>query len=348
MSVIFIIFQVFLILFVILTVLFVYLLGMKVRSNRFERQKDEWKKYYLEHITQSIQGEKTLRLPDNLPMIEAFEEVITRYYSLMKGDRVSSEQMDHLIEKTLHNHYKKRLHHHRWSIRMNTLHRIEKLRMVSLVEDCVRLLDEKRTSELESIQVLRILANLQDDRLFKILLSVEKEYPNFYYLDLFRRLDDVHLEQFIHTINNFPRWIQLSLIEVMGDRGEYKYLPAIESFTTSNETEFRIRALKALVKIGYMTDVIKIKPSLHASSWQERMMAARLVKTLRDPRFLEDLLSLLTDESWWVRTTAAESLLAQHNGPTMLEEVVASHVDPFARDIAKEWLVRGGTNRVHG
>ncbi|MFP3471403.1 hypothetical protein R0J90_15290, partial [Micrococcus sp. SIMBA_144] len=93
----------------------------------------------LEHVTRASQGDEELQLPENDPMVEAFEEVITRYYSLIKG-RASSENMDELVEKILHDHYKKRLHHHRWSIRMNTLHRIEKLRMVSLVEECVSLL----------------------------------------------------------------------------------------------------------------------------------------------------------------------------------------------------------------
>ncbi|WP_273835894.1 HEAT repeat domain-containing protein [Guptibacillus sedimenti] len=346
MSAIFIIFQVFLILFVVLTVLFLFLIGQKVRSNHFDRKKSEWKKYYLEHITSATQGKEELRLPENYPMIEAFEEVITRYYSLIKG-QASTDQMEELVEKTLHDHYKKRLLHHRWSIRMNTLHRIEKLRMISLVEECVSLLDKKRTSELEVIQVLRLLANLQDDRLYMILLDEEKEYPNFYYLDLFRRLDDVHLDYFIDSISNFPHWVQFALIEVMGELGEYKYLRTIESFVTSNDTEFRIRSLKSLVKVGYVTDAMKVKASLHAESWQERMMSARLFKLVRDHRFLEDLLNLLSDESWWVRTTAAESLLAQENGRALLEDVAATHFDPFARDTAKEWLVRGGVDRVY-
>ncbi|MCA0173618.1 HEAT repeat domain-containing protein [Bacillus sp. RAR_GA_16] len=347
MSVIFVIFQVFLILFVILTVLFLFLIGQKMRANQFERKKSEWKKYYLDQISRSIQENEELHLPENPPMIEAFEEVMTRYYSLTKAELNAADQMNQLVEKTLLDHYRSRLYHHRWSIRMNTLHRIEKLRMVSLVDECVNLLDSKRTSELEVIQVLRILANLQDERLYSILLNEKNEFPNFYYLDLFRRLDDVHLDSFIHTINSFPQWIQFALIEVMGERGEYKYLPVIESYVASNDTEFRIRALKALVKVGYVTDAMQIKASLHASSWQERMMAAKLIKPLRDYRFRDDLLNLLTDESWWVRTTAAESLLAQQNGRTMLEDVAATHIDPFARDIAKEWLVRGGTNHVY-
>ncbi|MFP3339402.1 hypothetical protein R0J91_15605, partial [Micrococcus sp. SIMBA_131] len=93
---------------------------------------------------------------------------------------------------------------------------------------------------------------------------------------------------------------QFALIEVMGELGEYKYLRTIESFVTSNDTEFRIRSLKSLVKVGYVTDAMKVKASLHAESWQERMMSARLFKLVRDHRFLEDLLNLLTDESWWV------------------------------------------------
>ncbi|MBF0709311.1 hypothetical protein IQ283_22200 [Alkalihalobacillus hwajinpoensis] len=347
MSAVFIIFQVFIILFIALTALFLFLVGQKVRSNRFEQKKGNWKVYYLEHITPYIQGHGELQLPKEPYMIEAFEDVLTRYYSLMKGDNDTSRRIEELAETTLEDYYKKRLLHNRWSIRMNTLHRIEKFRMISLVEQCVGLYKEKRTSELESIQVLRILGNLQDERIYTILLSEEKEYPNFYYLDLFGRLDEDLLDRFIGTIEEFPQWIQLSLIEAMGDSGEYKYLPAIESFIDSKDTEFRIRALKSLVKYGYVTNANKIKPSLHASSWQERMMAARLVKPLKDSRFLDDLLILLTDENWWVRTTAAESIIVQQNGQAILEDVAATHVDRFARDAAKEWLLRKGRNSVY-
>lgn len=223
---------------------------------------------------------------------------------------------------------------------MNTLHRIEKFSMDSLVEECLEIYNAKRTSELEALQVLRILSNLQDERLFTILLEEEREFPHFYYLDIFKRLDEPLFEQFTSVGEKFSIWIQLALVESVGNRGEYKYLPFIESYLTSEDTEFRIRALKSLVKIGYVTNVENIRSSFESESWQERMMAAKLMKPLREKRYLNQLLLLLTDESWWVRTTAAESIMAQYDGHLILEDVASTHVDRFARDAAKEWLLR--------
>ncbi|TKD68283.1 HEAT repeat domain-containing protein [Pseudalkalibacillus hwajinpoensis] len=346
MNGIFIIFQISLMLFIVLNVLFIFLVIRKIHSNKFERQKEHWKKYYLKHIDSAIRGKENLVVPDQPSMMDAFEEVLAKYYSLMKGNTDTSIRIEELAEQVFHNYYKKRLRHGRWSIRMNTLHRIEKFRMVSLIEDCVTIYNEKRTSDIESIQILRILANLQDDRIYSILLKEEREFPSFYYLDLFTRLDERLFNKFTKVIENFPLTIQFSLIEAMGDRGDYTYIPTIEFYLLSENAESRIRALKSLVKVGYLTDVEKIKPSLHGETWQERMMAARLIKPLRDKRFIDDLLLLLTDENWWVRTTAAESIIAQQNGQEILEDVANTHVDRFARDIATEWLFRKGKKSV--
>ena len=346
MSAVFIIFQVFLVFFIVLTVLFCFLIIQKISSNRYENKKEFWKKYYLEQVNSFIQGYEKIKHPSNTAMIEAFEEVLTRYYSLMKGNTDVARQIENLAERNFHDYYQKGLKHNRWSIRMNTLHRIEKFSMVSLVEDCVEIYDGKRTSELEALQVLRILANLQDERLFAILLNEDREFPNFYYLDIFTRLEESLFEQFTSVGEKFPMWIQIALIDSIGNRGEYKYLPFIEAYITSEDTELRIRALKSSVKIGYVTNVENIKPSFKAGSWQERMMAAKLMKVLKEKRFLDQLLILLTDESWWVRTTAAESIMAQHNGHVILEDVASTHVDRFARDVAKEWLLRKGDTNV--
>lgn len=346
MNGIFIIFQLSLLLFIILNVLFIFLVIRKIYANQFQKQKEHWKREYLKHIDLVIRGKEDLLFPDKSYMFEAFEEVLARYYSLMKGDTDFASRMEELADEVLYPDYKKRLKHGRWSIRMNTLHRIEKFRMVSLIEGCVGIYNEKRTSELESLQILRILANLQDDRFYSILVKEEREFPGFYYQDLFMRLDERLFHQFTDNVEDFPLTIQFSLIEAMGVRGEYSYLPTIEFYLESENSEVRIRALKSLIKVGYLTDVEKIRPSLHAELWQERMMAAKLIKLLRDKQFIDDLLILLTDENWWVRTTAAESISAQQNGVEMLEDVVHTHVDRFARDIAAEWLLRKGKKSV--
>ncbi|WP_270180793.1 HEAT repeat domain-containing protein [Alkalihalobacillus sp. CinArs1] len=340
MNAVFVVFQLFVVLLVVLTLLFCFLLIRKYLSNRFDEKKAYWKKYYLESIMEALKGTRELAPPESKAMMEALEDVLTRYYSLMKGNTSMMAEIEMIAEKYFLIHYKTQLKSNSWSVRMNTLYRIEKFRMAALSDECIAIYETKHVTEMEAIQVLRVLANIQDDRVYSILLKETKEYSGFYYLDIYSRLERPLFEALIMSIDEFPLWIQQTLIEAMGERKEHDYLPYIEPFLSSSNTEFRIRALKAISKMGYMTKIDLIIPSFTSESWQERMMAAKVAKMQRDDRFVHLLLPLLSDQFWWVRTAAAESLSYQSNGKALLREISSEHEDRFARDIALEWLLR--------
>ncbi|MCA0988603.1 HEAT repeat domain-containing protein [Guptibacillus algicola] len=340
MNAVFVVFQLFLIMLVVLTLLFCFLIVRKYRFNRFEEKKEYWKKQYLNMLLDALKGNREIPPPESKAMREALEDVLTRYYSLMKGNTLMMAEIETIAERYFYSHYQNELVSSSWSTRMNTLYRIEKFRMASLATECLAIYESKYATELEAIQVFRILANVQDDRIYTILLKEKKEYSGFYYLDIFSRLERPLFEQFVESIDQFPLLIQQTLIEAMGERKEYEYLPYVEAFLGSSVAEFRIRALKALSKMGYVSKVDKIIPSLTSDSWQERMMAAKAAKLQREDRLNHFLLRLLSDKEWWVRTAAAESLSYQSKGRTLLKEVSETHEDRFARDIAHEWLLR--------
>ncbi|WP_377890960.1 HEAT repeat domain-containing protein [Alkalihalobacillus sp. R86527] len=340
MNAVFVVFQLFVVMLVVLTLLFCFLIIRKYRINGFDEKKEYWKKQYLDRMMDALKGNRKLPQPESKAMTEALEDVLTRYYSLMKGNTIMMSEIETIAESYFYSHYKNQLKSSSWSTRMNTLYRIEKFRMAVLIDDCLAILEKKHVTEMEAIQILRILANIQDDRIYTILLKETDEYSAFYYLDIYSRLERPLFEKFVDSIDQFPLWIQQTLIEAMGERKESDYLPYIETFLGSSEAEFRIRALKAISKMGYMSKVDLIIPSLTSDSWQERMMAAKAAKMQRDDRLSHLLLSLLSDRYWWVRTAAAESLSYQSKGKALLREVSETHEDRFARDIALEWLLR--------
>lgn len=346
MNAVFLVFQLFVVLLLLLLTLFSFLLIRKYRSNRFEEKLNFWKQHYLESLNGALKWGKELKSPETKAMFRALEEVLSGYYSFMKGNTSMIAGIETIAEDYFKETYQKQLESSKWTTRMNTLYRVEKFRMLSLVDASLRIYRKKDVSEMESIQVLRILANLQDDRIYTILLHETRDFSGFYYLDLFSRLEGALFHQFVESIDQFPTKVQHTLIEAMGERKEYDYLPYIEAFLFAEEAEFRIRALKALAKIGYVSKLARIIPSFTAENWEERMAAAKAVRKLRDTRLVDLLLPLLSDSSWWVRSAAAESLFYQHRGEELLEEVVRSHSDRFARDIAHEWLLRKEFKRV--
>lgn len=346
MNAVFIVFQLFIVLLLLLVTLFGFLLIRKYRSNNFQEELNHWKQHYVDRFNRAIKGEEELTKPENKAMIRALEEVLTRYYAFMKGNTSVIASIETIANDYFQDTYRKQLKSNSWTTRMNTLYRIEKFRMSSLVEDSLHIYRNKHVTEMEFIQVLRILANLQDERIYTILLHETRELSGFYYLDIFTRLEDELFHQFVETIDQFPTRVQQTVIEAMGERNEYDYLPYIEAFLISEDAELRIRALKALAKIGYVTRVERILPSFMAEKWEERMAAAKAARKLRDARLVELLRSLLSDRTWWVRSAAAESLYYQHLGEELLEEAARSHEDRFARDIAHEWLLRKEFNRV--
>jgi HEAT repeat protein len=58
--------------------------------------------------------------------------------------------------------------------------------------------------------------------------------------------------------------------------------------------------------------------------------------------YLPALNRLLSDSSWWVRSQAAQAILAFANGQVLLKNISVTAADPYARDIANEWWGRGG------
>ncbi len=115
--------------------------------------------------------------------------------------------------------------------------------------------------------------------------------------------------------------------------------PLIRLLVRGNEEE-RIRACRALGRVGGASSSEPLVAALHDDSPAVRAQAAQALAELRELRSVSSLAALLADESWWVRARAAEAL-SSLGGPGMaaLRSCAASHPDRFARERAAEALV---------
>ena len=70
-------------------------------------------------------------------------------------------------------------------------------------------------------------------------------------------------------------------------------------------------------------------------------MAARLIGAMKAKEGIGDLIHLLHDRSWWVRSQAGQALAKFPEGKTILQEIAETTEDLFARDMAEEWIHKG-------
>jgi len=71
------------------------------------------------------------------------------------------------------------------------------------------------------------------------------------------------------------------------------------------------------------------------------MLAARLAGVMKSEETIDQLVELLQDSSWWVRSQAGQSITMFPQGKKILEDVMNSSNDSFARDMAWEWINKG-------
>jgi HEAT repeat protein len=105
------------------------------------------------------------------------------------------------------------------------------------------------------------------------------------------------------------------------------------------DAEQRIRACRALGRLGQQTSAAVLVTALGDPSASVRAQAARALAELRERRSVGALIKLMDDDAWWVRARAAEALRALGEpGLAALRHCAETHPDPFARERAAEAL----------
>ncbi|MFP7295640.1 HEAT repeat domain-containing protein [Neobacillus niacini] len=326
----------------LLFLLLVYLMIRKMweikKRKEIDSYKDKINPFFFSII---VEGEFSRALGFGTSIkLKAIEELLSRYVKILEGEE-ERKRLSDLASLYLQDYYRKLLKNRRWSRRMNALYHIEDFHMTVLKEDVIQLITKKTLSKRENVQVLRILASFQTNG-FPDLLKNHEHYLNEYdYRSILMRLNQGLFEQFVLQFHKSSNSLQLAILDVISLKKANIYRAFTESVFTAYKGEVRIRALKALAEIGDMQDVEPCLEMMYSPEWQERMVAAKLIGSIKEERGIPRLIELLHDHSWWVRSQAGQSISQFPNGKSILQSVLARSKDAFARDMAWDWLHKG-------
>ncbi|WP_042462843.1 HEAT repeat domain-containing protein [Neobacillus dielmonensis] len=328
--------------FSMLVLLLSYLTVRKSVDIRKRKSIESYKEKYNPLIFSMLsEGLLSRELTPETPLqFKAIEELLSRYAKVLEG-KEEKERLFQLASMYLTDRYQKQLMSKKWSTRMNTLYHIEDFQMIQLAEEVRRLAGRRRISHEELLHALRILALAQHPDLFALLTG---EFVQLSELDLRNILVHVNAKQFDQLLLHFHKShtpLKKAILDVISIRKEVSYLTFVENIFASYQGEVRLRAIKALAEIGYVEDAAPYLQFLYSQKWEERMMAAKLMGSLREAPAIPRLIELLHDQSWWVRSQAGQAIAQFANGKEILQAVLDESSDPFAKDMAWEWLYKG-------
>ena len=175
----------------------------------------------------------------------------------------------------------------------------------------------------------------------KVIGTMEGNLSENDYKKLLIELDDESLKKLVHQFNEWNSSFQYGLITVIGKKIDVSALAFLEGKLNSDDPEVRIRTLKAINKIGAITNLEMYLSFVDSSIWEERLMVARLFRNISFEKALPYLKKLIQDESWWVRSEAAQTINQSRYGKEALKEIIENSSDPFAIDMAREYFKRG-------
>jgi len=130
------------------------------------------------------------------------------------------------------------------------------------------------------------------------------------------------------------------LIEATGLNGARSAVPDLERALASDSTEDRVRAARALGRLGVGLDALLV--AMDDDEWAVRAQAAAAIALIggdhQGDEVVRALSDGLADPAWWVRAHCANALSASPDGRDALER--ARHApDRFVRDRAEEAVV---------
>ncbi len=132
---------------------------------------------------------------------------------------------------------------------------------------------------------------------------------------------------------------ELAIVDALGADGFRDARPFLERRLVEGGLDLRAAAARALGLMQAIECATTLMAALKDEAWQVRAQAARALGRVRAPLATHALAARLTDPSWWVRHHAAYALMEMgEDGQAVLRHVVATSIDPYARDMAREAL----------
>ncbi|MFF2876010.1 hypothetical protein ACFVR2_06760 [Gottfriedia sp. NPDC057991] len=352
---IFIIFYITGIFFLLILFIYIYLVLRKIIRQQKNKQKEEWlNKNILSIENYLIKGKLSASfLPRKEIEFEALENIFSSFMSIIKFEE-GFDPIRPIVNLYFIPRYKYKLKHGNWSERINSLLFINQFKIKMMQDDLIQHLSNKKCSVEEKFNIFLILASFKYEKLMELLIS-QKKIPSFLLTEiLYQHVNEENIQELIKNFYDLPEDYKnpiLDLIRIKNLRSEKIHL-FLEKLITSENIELKIRSLKTIASIGYISTpsiIIQLVESNENGgqlqvplSNEENLMIVRLMGNIRQDLFLPYLIQFISDKAYIVRSEAAKSIKKYKNGSVILNQIIEEHTDAYARNIAKEWLERTG------
>ncbi|HQC48256.1 MAG TPA: HEAT repeat domain-containing protein [Bacillota bacterium] len=327
----------------VIVILSMYLVLKGARNHIVSRKKkkyiqnkqDIWYRYFNDDIPLPSE-----LIPNNNSEIKAVEEIFLAYVENISSP-IIKKKIREFSNQYLRRYYLNLLLHRRWSLRMNALYRIVSFEIDSLVDECKKYAKRAKLSSEERFQLLIIHSMFDEDSFINEFVDLLLMLSEYEYKKLLVSFNAEILEKLTLQIDEFPEEYQYYFIDVLGIKRNFSFLTFLENNLSHDNTEIRIRSLKAINEMGMITDLDRYKVFLDSPVWEERLMLAKLLGAFPLEQVYPYLEELLQDENWWVRSQSARTIGNSKNGKSRLEMFIATAQDQYAIEMAQEVLVRG-------
>jgi HEAT repeat protein len=266
-------------------------------------------------------------------------------FSHVLQDEDVHKRLNTLASLHLSDWLKKKLKSGSWSSRMNALYVIEDLKLFHLLEEVKKIQKKRNLTKDEAAQILKILAVSNDSDFLPALANSRMNYSDFTVLSILKNCSADQIFACCRVYSDLPASIKYNLITLLGDLQLFEQRCLIERLLQSGDSEEKLRALKAVSDMSLPVQPDLLASFLHSPNWLERMMVLKVIGSLRAEIYQDDAKKLLGDKEYSVRLEAARALLSFKNGKQLLEEVIQFSEDLFARDMALEWISKGGSRK---
>ncbi len=329
--------------------IYIYLVFKKKIKQQKNKQKEEWLNANILFVENYlIKGEISASfIPRKEIEFEALENIFSSFMSIIKFEE-GFDPIRPIVNLYFISRYKDKLKHGNWSERMNSLLFINQFKIKMMQDDLIQHLSCKNCSLEEKFNIFLILASFKYEKLMQLLVD-QKKIPSFLLTEiLYLHVNEDNIHELLKDFDNLPENFKnpiLDLIRIKNMRSEQIQL-YLEKLITSENNELRIRSLKTIASLGYISSPNLIIQLLESNekviqiSTEEKLMIVRLMGSIRSELFLSYLSELISDKAYMVRYEAAKSIKKYKNGELVLIKIIEEHPDAFARNISKEWLER--------
>ncbi|MFE1245344.1 HEAT repeat domain-containing protein [Fictibacillus sp. NPDC058756] len=325
----------------VLISMFLYLVVKKVIEINQEKRIQQ----YMDNIQTAIYNylykkkDSRLLIPDSKIKFNAIERLLTHYATVIDGE--GKKQIARLADHLFRDRYHKLLSQNKWSTRMNVLYKIDSFKMRALSDVIKRMLKDDRITKEEKLIIFRCLANTNGSEMSLWFEKVPVRFSILEYRSILNRLDEIRFSEVVEAYTRYPENLKLAVIDMIGIQKKLDFVSFLEDQLDHKDFEIRIRSMKAIGEIGFLSDSSVVEHFAFSKRWEERLMATKIIGKTRVPNGLDLLGNLIKDPSWLVRSQAAKAFLSYTEGLERLYDIRFTSDDPFARDMASEWIGRG-------